>query len=1329
MVAYIPNPYDPEGDAARLAEEEQKEREYQQQAQEDLETQQGDRGPETVNPLAIANQNLQQGISSLVGAIGGQGLQQQYEANQAKTQQIQQESDQALEEQAPGGVVGFLDETARVALDTAVGTVESTLDTLDLAGDILKTGALTLTGQKVKATENPWSDRYTAAAYNFGLAKPRTEIGKFASKIGQMVVLTRTVAKLAPKALVQLGTKGVGIKGAIASGIVPGAVADFMLTDPGDGNFSEMINNLLPEDHFLRDSFVTALATDETDDIFTRKVKGTLEGGVFGAVADGLGWMLVGRKAAQKALKAGKSEPEALAEGLKAGEEARKQVDAEHAKNLSKEADRWEDIHQDELEQLLKTQQQLGAKEESLKAAGIPDTDPEYRAVKELQEDVQQALNETDEAIAKGYYPDDARTNLPQDAAANVKEGDINKAIAEQQEAKTVGEPFSDAPAPRTKNPYASDYIADPRGGAEHLLTDAQYKIQKFANDEEALIRDLTKKADLQEFARRLKVPVDVAVREAAQELEDFRAAIDGGITNESLYDLMKQAQLVDPDSVSGTILSEKGILVTKALIRDTSMQINEIARNAAELRGSGELVGNTLDRIVDRMSMLLKLHKATAYKSGYNLNMFKQAIGLGADEAAAAAKEAKEFTRGDIDQWAVRIKRLMRSEAPEAQEELDSLIRAMVLAGGDPLKTVSFGNAVRSLGAKQAMNQIYQSMLSGPITHLRNLFGNSYSLFERPFSTYLRGKFKGDKVLQASASAGMHSMYMGLSDAWKVFKTTMKTGVSSNFNAKFAVEDFEARAILEQLHTAARTDGEKRAAQWLQTHYDFLHNPWLSWPSTALQAGDDFFKSLAARYRMGSQAMYDAMTKSTNPANVDYMFNQYMKSYSKGIDPVSGRILDKDLLNYAERITFQQDPGKFMNTIANAIENSPGGVGRLFMPFVRTPANLMSYGLEHVPLIHKVIKGMGDTLEAAEKAGDHLLVAEIKGRQATGTLLVSSMVGLALATDVTGNYPADPNERKAWIAEGRPPMSIKIGNKWVSYASFEPVNSMLSIVADGMRLAKAGGADAAGQIFKQLGYSIAAGYTDKSFLAGLSEIGQILDPKNVTNPDPGRFLLNTANNLVPYAGVRRAFARSLDPYLKETRGDLDRMLTTAMPGFGTDVPSVTSWITGKKLLSIGGGIYNAFSPIRIQDVNDDFVAKTLSDIGYPSNDILKNGKGVKLAPQHRERLAQLLYKMGLPKQLEAMFKNKSWQDLAKAYEGRPITLDMLAGGSEDTPEHVRMIQAKVNKAKKKALEILLAEDPTFRELVLEEKVKRSKLRRGDTTAIDSELIKQLADY
>ena len=105
------------------------------------------------------------------------------------------------------------------------------------------------------------------------------------------------------------------------------------------------------------------------------------------------------------------------------------------------------------------------------------------------------------------------------------------------------------------------------------------------------------------------------------------------------------------------------------------------------------------------------------------------------------------------------------------------------------------------------------------------------------------------------------------------------------------------------------------------------------------------------------------------------------------------------------------------------------------------------------------------------------------------------------------------------------------------------------------------------------------------------------------------------------------------------------------------------------------------------------------------------------------------MYQMGLPKQLETMFRNQAWKDLAKAYKGRPITMEMLAGGKEDTPEHVRMIQEKVNKAKQKALDVLLREDPTFRELVIERKMEQEKIKRGDTSAIDPEEIKRLAAY
>jgi len=140
--------------------------------------------------------------------------------------------------------------------------------------------------------------------------------------------------------------------------------------------------------------------------------------------------------------------------------------------------------------------------------------------------------------------------------------------------------------------------------------------------------------------------------------------------------------------------------------------------------------------------------------------------------------------------------------------------------------------------------------------------------------------------------------------------------------------------------------------------------------------ASDDFFKGMAARYRMNSKAMYEAMAHSADEADVEILFNKYIEGFSKGIDPQTGRILDKDLLDYAERITFQNDPGSFMNSISNAVDQMPLGLGKLFIPFVRTPANLLGYGLEHVPVVHRAMRNFSETYQAALKNGDALLVA-----------------------------------------------------------------------------------------------------------------------------------------------------------------------------------------------------------------------------------------------------------------------------------------------------------------------------------------------------------------
>jgi hypothetical protein len=266
------------------------------------------------------------------------------------------------------------------------------------------------------------------------------------------------------------------------------------------------------------------------------------------------------------------------------------------------------------------------------------------------------------------------------------------------------------------------------------------------------------------------------------------------------------------------------------------------------------------------------------------------------------------------------------------------------------------------------------------------------------------------------------------------------------------------------------------------------------------------------------------------------------------------------------------------------------------------------------------------------------------------------------------------------------------------------------------------GGADAAGQITRQLWYSITAAYTDKSFLSGLTEIADLIDPKNLSDPSGARFAVNTFNNLLPYSGARRGLSNALNPFLKETRDELDRMLVQASPGFGEDVPSVTSWITGKKQLSNAGGLYNSISPIRIHEATDNMVVKTLTDIGFPSNTILKTGlNGVKLEPEAREQLAKILFKSGLPRKLESLFKDKAWQAMAKQYKGRSITTEMILGEQEDAPPHIKEVRTIVSKYRKQALRELYETNAQYRAQVFQRRDEQIRAYKGDFTPTTTE--------
>src|SRR6056300_767382 len=382
--------YDPERDRRFYEEEKLKQEAQQAEEQQQYDEQTGEvqkeGEPQTVNPL----QAIPDAIQNSVGAVAdlfGQG--DAYRQRVAEAREIQEEQDTAFEEEAYSTPIGTLaSETVNVVGDVITGTVEDTLNTADLLGDVVKKGVNSMRGVETKATEDPFSDRYTAAAYSFGTRGPRTEVGQFASKILKTAVIMRAFMVRAPKALIGLGTKGKGLKGAVASGLVPGAVADFITTTPEDGNFSAMVNNFIPEDSPLHDSFIFALRSEENDDPFTAKLKSAIEGGVIGAAADSLLWMMWGRKAAQKVLKAGGSKEEALNKGVQAAKEKMAEVDSYNTKAIAKEGELFDENNADQLMQLLEQERSLTERIEALRASGISEVDPKLAAMRQTLEDV-----------------------------------------------------------------------------------------------------------------------------------------------------------------------------------------------------------------------------------------------------------------------------------------------------------------------------------------------------------------------------------------------------------------------------------------------------------------------------------------------------------------------------------------------------------------------------------------------------------------------------------------------------------------------------------------------------------------------------------------------------------------------------------------------------------------------------------------------------------------------------------------------------------------------------------------------------------------------------
>jgi hypothetical protein len=764
------------------------------------------------------------------------------------------------------------------------------------------------------------------------------------------------------------------------------------------------------------------------------------------------------------------------------------------------------------------------------------------------------------------------------------------------------------------------------------LFTDAAVKkmtaVASSVEEADGLRRTLSalnSRIDVDEISRRLGQSNEETIAKSFNVIRRFLGA----------EELSAEEALKTFDDMKGSIgdetfLSREGIFAARTIITDLSMQLNDLAGNSLDLVASGrELPLAQANGIIDRLHGLSRMYKESSVHYASGLQSF-QAGPIKIDRA----KLGREL--GEIDKTFENMRGKLEEGDPQSIKDFQDLAQGLAMADGDPLKQMTVQMLFRELGGKAMIKVMYNSMLSGPITHARNAIGNLSTMVLRPTAMAIGQAMSGDinaaKASISSLSAVVDSFSEALSAGGKAWSTGTPAG-----GAKFEVHESEVARGLELLKQGATTDSEKRAANFL----DMLHtNAVLNAPTRALAAGDDFFKILNARIELKRQTMMETLSET---GTLKFDPDKYAKIAQDKI--VNGEVKDDGLLRIAKEQTFQQDLEGVAKQVSDLLDSNP--LTKYAVPFVRTPHNLMVYAGTYTPGINRFLKEAQDIRSGTDEAAKAML----KGRVAIGYGVLATGFGFAAAGNLTGNGPADPELRKIWLQSNQP-QSIKIGDKWVSYASIEPLNVMFAAAADLQHAApylKAGEYD---RLVSQLQYTFAKAVFERSYMKGLQTAIGYLNPQTVGNVNFAREGLNALNTFIPFSGLRRQMAKALAPDVYEFNNELQASLTRSWPGgnYLSGAESAVDIFTGqRKIDTKDPGILfhfaNQFLPFNISQDNSDYVIDKLGELQIDTRtDFGDTYKGLELSAEDRAGINRLVAKGNLHGRLEKLMRSRDFQ-------------------------------------------------------------------------------------
>lgn len=681
------------------------------------------------------------------------------------------------------------------------------------------------------------------------------------------------------------------------------------------------------------------------------------------------------------------------------------------------------------------------------------------------------------------------------------------------------------------------------------------------------------------------------------------------------------------------------------------------LTRNAGETAKPEELVGGMLAIIhvtkeTDELAAAAgKLpagpEREAAMNKFYQMgtiraNLYANVSGAGSEAGRSlyAIGAFGKMSGEDYASTASELGDLFGAEGPQDFEYIHTMYMALPKAGR--AKFLQQGILSKTM---DVITEVWiNSILSHPTTHMVNIAGNSLFMMTRVAETYLasvigkgRSAITGnvERVHAREAFVQLDAIRKGLGNSFVVAGKTLFTEEASDLASKIDVRNRRAigdsgdpRVIYDQISSGNIAAGTLN-----------IIGSQLRMGGRLLLTEDEFFKGIGYRMALSQEAA----ERGANLFDQAIASGKTIEEAKQAAAAEEARILsnppeivDRNAKEAARQMTFQQDLDGFLGRMQGAMSHP---LLKLFVPFYKTPTNVMKETLKRTPL-SLAFPSTRDALKAGGRAADKELAKIALGSTVMGMFAYSAM-GLDTPDNdvlILGSGPSDYKAKQAMARQGLQPFSINFKNrddagKWdgtytsYTYSRLDPISGMLAMAADFAYYSQY--EDDAG-VLENLAAASALGISQYSmqlpFLQGVQELSSIFrggsDLKAILSKTfemTGQKMGEAGLSLLPtVSSFTAGLVRIDDPTARSTMlpaegvfGEDPTQLPSFMRGFYTALqkakarnpffndtlpPKLNLW--GEPMTVGSGSGWEFVNPIRIKETKYSPVDAELQNLG-----------------------------------------------------------------------------------------------------------------------------------